>query len=75
MSVPVARSELATLRGGDHWTVASVHQRLDFGNEPWNDYAKAARSLTPATATLGYTLEWGEPSAAQRSAWHAKAAA
>ena len=59
ISVPVAWSELASLRGGDHWclgTLRVVQQRLDTGNEPWNDYAKAARSLTAAAATLGYTL-------------------
>ena len=55
ISVPVAWSELPSLRGGDHWTVGTVHKRLDTGNAPWNDYSKAARSLTSAMATLGYT--------------------
>jgi len=57
ISVPVAWSELASLRGGDHWTVRTAHDRLASGNQPWNDYAKAARSLTSAAATLGYTLQ------------------
>ena len=56
ISVPVAWSELQSLRGGDHWTVKTVHERLDTGNEPWKDYARLARSLTAAMATLGYTL-------------------
>jgi len=56
ISVPVAWSELPSLRGGAHWTVKTVHERLDTGNEPWKDYAKLARSLTAAMATLGYTL-------------------
>ena len=54
ISVPVDWCELASLRGGNHWTVKTVHERLDTGNEPWNDYAKAARSLNSAMAALGY---------------------
>ena len=75
ISVPVAWSELPSLRGGDHWTVKTVHERLDTGNEPWNDYAKAARSLTAAMATLGYTWAGVESSAATRPARRSKAAA
>ena len=54
ISVPVAWDELASLRGGDHWTVRSAHERLDRGNAPWAAYAKAARSLTAAMKTLGH---------------------
>ena len=54
ISVPVAWAELASLRGGDHWSVKTVHQRLDAGNEPWAGYARAARGLAPAMASLGY---------------------
>ena len=43
ISVPVAWDELPSLRGGDHWSVQTVHQRLDSGNAPWNGYARAAR--------------------------------
>ena len=60
ISVPVSWSELPSLRGGDHWTVKTVHERLNIGNEPWNDYARSARSLTAAMATLGYTLGGSE---------------
>jgi len=52
ISVPVGWSELATLRGGDHWTVRSAHTRLDKGNAPWKDYGKSASSLTAAMKTL-----------------------
>ncbi|WUR15526.1 DNA ligase D [[Empedobacter] haloabium] len=55
ISVPVAWDELAHLRGGDHWTVATVHGRLDEGNTPWADYAKSAVSITKAMKQLGYT--------------------
>ena len=54
ISVPVGWAELPSLRGGDHWTVKTVHERLDTGNQPWNEYARAARSLTAAMAALGY---------------------
>ena len=55
ISVPVAWSELASLKGGDHWTVKTAHSRLDQGNAPWAGYAKAARSLTAAMKLLGYS--------------------
>jgi bifunctional non-homologous end joining protein LigD len=54
ISVPVAWGELPSLRGGDHWSVNTVHERLDTGNDPWNGYAKAARGLTSAMSALGY---------------------
>lgn len=54
ISVPVDWRELASLRGGDHWTVASVHARLNRGNEPWKDYAASACSLTAAMKLLDY---------------------
>ena len=56
ISVPVAWSELQSLRGGNHWTVKTVHERLDVGNEPWKEYARAARSLSAAMARLEYRL-------------------
>jgi bifunctional non-homologous end joining protein LigD len=54
ISVPVAWDELPSLRGGDHWSVKTVHERLDTGNEPWAGYARAARGLTSAMSALGY---------------------
>jgi len=56
ISVPVAWDELASLRGGDHWTVATAHTRLDAGNSPWADYAKSAVGLAPAIKAIGMTL-------------------
>ena len=53
ISVPVAWAELPLLRGGDHWSVRTVHERLDSGNEPWAGYARAARGLTSAMSALG----------------------
>ena len=54
VSVPVAWDELPALRGGDHWSVRTVHARLDTGNAPWTGYARAARGLTFAMSALGY---------------------
>ncbi|QGZ42504.1 bifunctional non-homologous end joining protein LigD [Pseudoduganella flava] len=55
ISVPVAWDELPHLKGGDQWTVATVHTRLDHGNAPWADYAKSAVSITKAMKQMGYT--------------------
>ena len=54
ISVPLDWSELPSLRGADHWTVASVHSRLDRGNEPWQGYARAAKGLAAAMKLLDY---------------------
>ncbi len=53
ISVPVSWKELQSLRGGDHWSVKTVHERLDVGNEPWAGYARSARALTSAMKALG----------------------
>ncbi|MGB9989474.1 DNA ligase D [Pseudoduganella rhizocola] len=52
ISVPVDWSELKNLRGGDHWTVATVHDRLDDGNTPWANYTASAVSITKAMKKL-----------------------
>ncbi len=54
VSVPVAWSEVETLRGSAQWHVGNIHERLDQGNEPWRDYGGAARTLTAAMKILGY---------------------
>ena len=54
ISVPLAWGEVGNLRGADHWTVRSVHQRLDQGNQPWSGYTAAAQSLAPAMKILNY---------------------
>ena len=55
VSVPVAWSELAALRGGDHWNIRNIHERLPTGNAPWHEHAQPAPSLTSAMKQLGYT--------------------
>jgi bifunctional non-homologous end joining protein LigD len=56
ISVPVAWSELGALKGGDHWTVRTVHARMDEGNDPWKGYARSARSLTASMKAIGFEL-------------------
>ncbi|HUR89777.1 MAG TPA: DNA ligase D [Ramlibacter sp.] len=54
ISVPVRWSELGSLKGGAHWTVATVHNRLDEGNEPWADYEKSRTSIAKAMRAIGF---------------------
>ena len=54
ISVPVAWEELASLKGGDHWTVRTAHTRLDEGNRAWDGYARTASRLTAAMKMLNY---------------------
>ncbi len=61
ISVPVSWGELPSLRGADHWTVRTVHERLDTGNEPWNQYAKSARGLKAPMAALGFVPKPAKP--------------
>ena len=55
ISVPVAWDELASLTGGDHWTVDTVHTRLDRGNAPWAAYANSATGIAAAMKRLGFS--------------------
>ncbi|MEN3275799.1 MAG: bifunctional non-ous end joining protein LigD [Massilia sp.] len=54
VSVPLAWEELATLKSSDQWNVQNIGERLATGNEPWEGYAKAAKTLTAAMKQLGY---------------------
>jgi len=56
ISVPVTWEELATLKGGDHWTIRSAQTRLDVGNDAWDGYAKAAKALDGPAKVLGFAL-------------------
>jgi bifunctional non-homologous end joining protein LigD len=54
ISVPVRWDELQGLKGGAHWTVSTVHMRLDQGNEPWSDYDGSRTALAAAMKKLGF---------------------
>jgi bifunctional non-homologous end joining protein LigD len=53
ISVPLRWNELAAIRAADQWTIRNAHARLDEGNEPWEGYAAAARTLTAPIKMLG----------------------
>jgi bifunctional non-homologous end joining protein LigD len=55
ISVPVRWDELPALKSGAHWTVGTVHSRLDQGNAPWADYEKSRASLGAAMKKLGFS--------------------
>ncbi|MFJ1299130.1 DNA ligase D [Pseudomonadota bacterium AL_CKDN230030165-1A_HGKHYDSX7] len=46
VSVPLAWDELKAVKRGDQWTVRNIHERLDVGDTPWDDYSP--QSLTTA---------------------------
>ncbi|CAM3980226.1 DNA ligase (ATP) [Bordetella tumbae] len=52
VSVPVAWDELSALKSSAQWTIATVHQRLDVGNDPWADYAP--QGIAQAMKALGF---------------------
>jgi bifunctional non-homologous end joining protein LigD len=54
ISVPVRWEELDGLKSGDHWTVGTVHTRLDAGNAPWADYEAGRTGLAAAMKALGF---------------------
>jgi bifunctional non-homologous end joining protein LigD len=54
ISVPLAWDELAHVKSGDQWNVRNVHTRLDKGNDPWEGYAKAAKTLAAAMKQLRF---------------------
>ncbi|MES2632235.1 MAG: DNA ligase D [Pseudomonadota bacterium] len=54
ISVPVRWDELDGLTSGAHWTVRTVHTRLDQGNAPWADYPSSSASLGSAMKALGF---------------------
>lgn len=54
VSVPVRWDELRGLKSGAHWTVASIHTRLDQGNAPWEAYEESRASLSAAMKKLGF---------------------
>jgi bifunctional non-homologous end joining protein LigD len=57
ISVPVRWEELQGLKSGAHWTVASVHERLAEGNEPWAGYRESSASLQAAMKALGFQAD------------------
>lgn len=45
ISVPCSWAELPNLTGGDHWKVSNIAERLDSGQNPWEEYAKTRQTI------------------------------
>ena len=55
VSMPVSWDDLAKLKSGAQWTVATAREYLSFQtSDPWADYWKKRQSLTEAMKTLGF---------------------
>lgn len=48
ISTPIAWEELRKVNSGDHWTIKTIHTRLDVGNEPWQKYSSTNSDLKTA---------------------------
>jgi len=57
VSVPVAWEELAELRSGAHWELASAPERLGVANRPWAAMERSHRGLARPMRQLGYRPE------------------
>lgn len=54
VSVPISWDEVEKIKSSAHWHVRNIHERLDVGNSPWENYQASAKTLTPAMKTLGF---------------------
>ncbi len=55
VSMPVAWDDLPTLKGGNHWTIATAREHLSFQRvDPWASYWTKRQTLTPAMKILGF---------------------
>jgi bifunctional non-homologous end joining protein LigD len=52
VSVPCSWQELSGLTGGDHWTISNVRQRLESGENPWEEYTKTKQILKAASKKI-----------------------
>jgi len=52
VSVPIGWDELKSLKGSSQWTISNIHERLDVGNTPWDDYAPQA--IARAMKAIGF---------------------
>ena len=55
VSMPIAWEELAKLKSGSHWSIATAREHLSFQTvDPWAGYWKKRQSLSGAMKLLGY---------------------
>lgn len=55
VSVPSSWNELGDVTGGAQWTISNIHDRLDVGNSPWDDYTP--QTISKAMSAIGYSPE------------------
>ncbi len=54
VSMPVSWDDLAELKSGDQWTVATAREHLSFQSaDPWASYWKSRQTLTKASKAMG----------------------
>ncbi|MHB1485045.1 MAG: DNA ligase D [Saccharofermentanales bacterium] len=46
VSIPCAWEKIAELTGGAHWSVSNVHEYLESGENPWEDYFKTSQTIS-----------------------------
>jgi bifunctional non-homologous end joining protein LigD len=55
VSMPVSWAELSSLKGGNHWDIASAQRRISAQrSDPWRAYGNVRQSLTDPMKALGY---------------------
>ncbi len=55
VSMPVAWEQLAALKGGAQWTIATAREHLSFQKaDPWADYTGTRQTLTAAMKAIGF---------------------
>ncbi|RZL93770.1 MAG: DNA ligase D [Variovorax sp.] len=55
VSMPIAWDDLAKLKSGSQWTIATAREHLSFQSaDPWASYWKKKQGLAAAMKTLGY---------------------
>jgi bifunctional non-homologous end joining protein LigD len=52
VSVPVSWEEVEKLKSSAQWHVGNIHERLDRGNDPWQEYTSSSQTLTRAMKIL-----------------------
>lgn len=60
VSVPIDWTELDALDSSDHWTITTIHARLEVGNSPWEAYSRSAQSISPAMKILDFKPTSGQ---------------
>ena len=61
VSMPVGWDDLAKLKSGAHWTIATAREHLSFQSaDPWLHYWKSRQTLAKAMRSLGFEPDAGK---------------